>query len=47
MSFAEHIAPIFRAAMEVLRDAGRPLQPAEVREAVAARVTIDPEPSRG
>ncbi|GAA4512863.1 hypothetical protein GCM10023191_079210 [Actinoallomurus oryzae] len=43
MSFAEHIAPIFRAAMEVLRDAGRPLQPAEVREAVAARVTIDPE----
>ncbi|SPT51854.1 MGMT family protein [Actinomadura madurae] len=43
MSFAEHIAPIFRAAMEILRDEGRPLKPAEVREAVAARVTIDPE----
>jgi hypothetical protein len=39
MSFAEHIAPIFRAAMEILRDEGRPLKPAEVREAVAARVT--------
>ncbi|MWK34736.1 hypothetical protein GEV43_12260 [Actinomadura sp. J1-007] len=43
MSFAEHIAPIFRAAMEALREAGRPLQPEEVRATVAARLTIDPE----
>ncbi|WP_433355868.1 MGMT family protein [Microtetraspora malaysiensis] len=42
MSFAEHIAPIFCAALETLRDAGRPMQPAEVREAVAKRVPIDP-----
>ncbi|QYC37706.1 6-O-methylguanine DNA methyltransferase, DNA binding domain [Nonomuraea coxensis DSM 45129] len=42
MSFTEHIAPIFRAALEILRDAGRPMQPAEVREAVAGRVSIDP-----
>ncbi|MEV0663576.1 MGMT family protein [Actinomadura luteofluorescens] len=46
MSFAEHIAPIFRTAMEILRDEGRPLQPTEVREAVASRVTIDPEHER-
>ncbi|TDC94559.1 hypothetical protein [Actinomadura sp. 7K507] len=43
MSFAEHIAPIFRAAMEILRDEERPLKPAEVRDAVEARVTIAPE----
>ncbi|MEU8125253.1 MGMT family protein [Spirillospora sp. NPDC049024] len=43
MSFAEHIAPIFRGAMEILREEGRPLKPAEVRDAVAARVAIDPE----
>lgn len=43
MSFAEHIAPIFRATMEILREEGRPLKPAEVRDAVATRVTIDPE----
>ncbi|MEV0230922.1 MGMT family protein [Nonomuraea sp. NPDC050786] len=42
MSFTEHIAPIFRAALEILRDAGRPMRPAEVREAVAKRVSIDP-----
>lgn len=42
MSFTEHIAPIFRAALEILRDAGRPMQPAEVREAVNERVPIDP-----
>ncbi|MEV5826033.1 hypothetical protein AB0L25_10690 [Spirillospora sp. NPDC052242] len=43
MSFTEHIAPIFRAALEVLREEGRPMQPAEVREAVATRVAIAPE----
>ena len=43
MPFAEHITPILRAAMETLRDAGRPLKPTEVREAVAEQVTIDPE----
>jgi alkylated DNA nucleotide flippase Atl1 len=34
------MAPILRTTLEVLRDAGRPLQPGEVREAVAARVAI-------
>jgi alkylated DNA nucleotide flippase Atl1 len=43
MSFTEHIAPVFRGAMEVLREEGRAMQPAEVREAVAERVVIDPE----
>ncbi|GLY78499.1 MGMT family protein [Actinoallomurus iriomotensis] len=46
MSFTEHIAPVFRAAMEVLREEGRPMQPAAVREAVAERVVIDPEQQR-
>ncbi|GIH71538.1 MGMT family protein [Sphaerimonospora thailandensis] len=43
MSFAEHIAPILRAAMEILRDAGRPMSPDEVRRAVAEKVSIAPE----
>ncbi|MEU4830131.1 hypothetical protein [Streptosporangium sp. NPDC023615] len=43
MSFAEHIAPILRAALEVLREADRPLRPDEVREAVTERVSVTPE----
>lgn len=43
MSFSEHSAPILRAALEVLRDASRPLQPNVVRDAIAERVEIAPE----
>ncbi|MFF3443899.1 MGMT family protein [Streptosporangium sp. NPDC002721] len=43
MSFAEHIAPILRTTLEILQEAGRPLQPDEVRKAVAERVSIAPE----
>ncbi|MFE3455414.1 hypothetical protein ACFXJ8_41525 [Nonomuraea sp. NPDC059194] len=43
MSFAKHIGPILRTAMEILRDSDRPLQPDEVREAVSERVPIVPE----
>ncbi|WUH98897.1 hypothetical protein OHR68_36205 [Spirillospora sp. NBC_00431] len=43
MPFTEYIAPIFRAAMEGLRDEERPLRPAEVQRAVAVRVVIDPK----
>jgi 5-methylcytosine-specific restriction protein B len=43
VSFAEHSAPILRATMEVLREADRPLQPDEVRNAVEKRVDIAPE----
>lgn len=43
MSFAEHMAPILRATLEVLREVGRPMQPDEVRRAVIERVTITPE----
>ncbi|MEZ7129656.1 restriction endonuclease [Nonomuraea sp. AD125B] len=40
MSFAEQIMPIFRIALEVLREAGGPMQPGAVREAIAERVEI-------
>ncbi|WP_433431976.1 MGMT family protein [Nonomuraea sp. CA-141351] len=43
MSFAEHIAPILRTTLEVLREAGRPLQPDEVRKAVTEKISIAPE----
>ncbi|GAA4912701.1 alkylated DNA nucleotide flippase Atl1 [Nonomuraea thailandensis] len=43
MSFAEHIAPILRTTLEVLHEAGRPLQPDEVRQAVTERISIAPE----
>ncbi|MFC4059077.1 hypothetical protein ACFOWE_12270 [Planomonospora corallina] len=39
----EHIAPIFRAALETLREAGRPLRPDTVREEIGKRVEIAPE----
>lgn len=40
MSFAEHMGPLLRAALEVLRDADRPLNRHEVMDAVAKRVEI-------
>ncbi|MEU8250442.1 MGMT family protein [Nonomuraea sp. NPDC048916] len=43
MSFAEHIAPILRATMEILREAGHPMQPESVRDAITKRVEISPE----
>ncbi|MDR8410829.1 MGMT family protein [Nonomuraea sp. 3-1Str] len=43
MSFAEQLAPILRATLEILRDAGRPLQPDDVRRAVSEKVSIAPE----
>ncbi|GAB1823809.1 MGMT family protein [Herbidospora sp. RD11066] len=43
MSLTENFAPIFRAAMEVLRDANGPMQPNSVCEAVASQVEIAPE----
>ncbi|WP_169946304.1 MGMT family protein [Microbispora sp. H11081] len=43
MAYADEISPILRAALELLREAGRPLPPQEVREEVARRVTIPPE----
>ncbi|MCA2176679.1 hypothetical protein LDL08_10840 [Nonomuraea glycinis] len=40
MSFAEQIVPIFRATLEVLREAGGPMSPGAVHEAVSGRVDI-------
>ncbi|MEU8108386.1 hypothetical protein AB0C18_32215 [Nonomuraea muscovyensis] len=40
MSFAEQIMPIFRATLEVLREAGAPMPSGAVREAVAEHVEI-------
>ncbi|GGO19703.1 hypothetical protein GCM10010116_39480 [Microbispora rosea subsp. aerata] len=43
MAYADSISPILRATLELLRDAGRPLRPEEVRKEVERRVTIPPE----
>ncbi|MFI6993700.1 hypothetical protein [Nonomuraea wenchangensis] len=40
MSFAEQIMPIFRIALEVLREAGGRMSPSAVRDAIAERAEI-------
>lgn len=43
MAYADRISPVLRAAFELLREAGRPLRPEEVRKEVESRVTIPAE----
>ncbi|TYB43153.1 hypothetical protein FXF59_34085, partial [Microbispora tritici] len=43
MAYADQISPILRATFELLREAGRPLPPGEVRKEVEERVPIAPE----
>ncbi|WP_182905642.1 MGMT family protein [Microbispora sp. H13382] len=43
MAYADKISPILRATLELLREAGRPLRPEEVREEVEGRVAIPPD----
>ncbi|MEU7916466.1 MGMT family protein [Microbispora bryophytorum] len=43
MAYADKISPILRATLELLREAGRPLRPEEVRNEVESRVTIPSE----